>query len=247
MNRIIALWCHPRSLSTAMERVMAERGEFTILHEPFLYLYYLHDRKRVLPHFDVDPDHPLSYEDTKRWILEAAQKKPVFFKDMSYYIYDYFNRDRDFALAITSTFLIRDPARSIPSYYKLDPDVTSEEIGLELLYRHFSMIAEATGRPPVVVDAGDLQENPENTMRAYCNALGLAYIPEALRWGDGPPAEWRNFAGWHQDVLDSKGIKKDRAPPEVDIDRYPHLREYYEHHRPYYEALYEHRLKPEAG
>lgn len=41
MNRIVALWTHPRSVSTAFERVMMERGDFKILHEPFSYLYYV--------------------------------------------------------------------------------------------------------------------------------------------------------------------------------------------------------------
>jgi hypothetical protein len=247
MNQIIALWCHPRSLSTAMERAMRERGEFRIFHEPFMYLYYVHDQKRAMPHFDVDADHPASYEDTKRWILEAAEEKPVFFKDMSYYVMDYLPGDPDFVSALTHTFLIRDPARSIASYYKLDPEVTCEEIGLELQYRHFSLVAEATGRAPVVVYAGDLQENPENTMRAYCRALGLDYKPEALQWSERTPKEWKNVAGWHKDVLDSTGIKKDRASPMVDIDSDPRLRDYYEYHRPYYEALYKHRLIPDAG
>ncbi len=41
MNRIIALWCHPRSLSTAFERMVIERGDLEVIHEPFLYLYYV--------------------------------------------------------------------------------------------------------------------------------------------------------------------------------------------------------------
>ena len=43
MNDIIALWTHPRSISTAFERVMIERGDFNVLHEPFSYLYYVHE------------------------------------------------------------------------------------------------------------------------------------------------------------------------------------------------------------
>ena len=41
MHPIIALWTHPRSISTAFERVMMERGDLKILHEPFSYLYYV--------------------------------------------------------------------------------------------------------------------------------------------------------------------------------------------------------------
>lgn len=47
MNPIIFLWAHPRSMSTAIERIMRERGDFDCLHEPFLHYYYL---QRYLQH-----------------------------------------------------------------------------------------------------------------------------------------------------------------------------------------------------
>jgi hypothetical protein len=47
MHPIIALWTHPRSISTAFERVMMERKDFKILHEPFSYLYYVHQDFRL--------------------------------------------------------------------------------------------------------------------------------------------------------------------------------------------------------
>jgi hypothetical protein len=39
MHPLIALWSHPRSMSTAIERVMRERGDLDCAHEPFLYDY----------------------------------------------------------------------------------------------------------------------------------------------------------------------------------------------------------------
>jgi len=42
MHPIYALWSHPRSMSTAMERVMRERGDLDCAHEPFMYDYYVH-------------------------------------------------------------------------------------------------------------------------------------------------------------------------------------------------------------
>ena len=40
MNPIIFLCAHPRSMSTAIERIMRERGDLDCLHEPFLHYYY---------------------------------------------------------------------------------------------------------------------------------------------------------------------------------------------------------------
>ena len=53
---LIALWSHPRSMSTATERIMRERGDCQCFHEPFMYYYYVHCGERQFPHFDVDPD-----------------------------------------------------------------------------------------------------------------------------------------------------------------------------------------------
>ena len=66
---------------------MLERGDLTIFHEPFMYLYYVHDKKRQMPHFEVAPTHPTSYADIKATLLQAAEQRPVFFKDMCYYIH----------------------------------------------------------------------------------------------------------------------------------------------------------------
>jgi hypothetical protein len=35
---LLMLWGTPRSRSTAFFRMMAERGDFTVVHEPFSYL-----------------------------------------------------------------------------------------------------------------------------------------------------------------------------------------------------------------
>ena len=72
------LWAHPRSVSTAFERVMRERGDVTVFHEPFMYHYYLERADRVFPEFEPAPGHPTTYDDTRAMILEAAANQPVF-------------------------------------------------------------------------------------------------------------------------------------------------------------------------
>ena len=78
MNKIIALWSHPRSMSTAMERVMRERGDLWCAHEPFMYDYYVNRQVARMPHFDVQPDHPVTYEAIRDMLLAEAEKGPVF-------------------------------------------------------------------------------------------------------------------------------------------------------------------------
>ena len=223
-----------------MERIMLERGDLTTLHEPFIYLYYVNDAKKELAYFDVDPTQPTAYHDIRHMILKAAETRPVFVKDMCYYVSDYIFDDTEFLKRIRSTYLIRDPAKSICSYYKLDTDLTSEEVGLEAQYRQFEFTAEVTGETPIVVDANDLTDDTEGCMRKYCQALGIPFLEHALSWSDELPVEWRHVAGWHTALTGSGEIKKDNTP--VSIDGNERLKALYEHHLPFYQKLWAHRI-----
>ncbi len=96
MNPIYALWSHPRSMSTATERIMRERGDLDCAHEPFMYDYYVHRQVRAMPHFDAQKGHPLSYRDIRDSLLLRAEKSPVFIKDMSYYVMPHILEDATF-------------------------------------------------------------------------------------------------------------------------------------------------------
>ena len=243
MHDIIFLWSHPRSLSTALERVMLERGDLRTLHEPFIHLYYVGDAKKPLAHFTPLPDHPTSYAEIRRLVLAAAEHEPVFVKDMCYYVIDYILDDVEFLRRVKNTFLIRNPARAIASYHKLDKDFTLEEVGLEAQYRVFAKVAELIGRAPPVIDAEDLQLDAEKTLRAYCAALGIEHVASALQW-DGPlPEAWRFVAGWHAGVARSSGIDKPSSIAPVDLDAHPKLRHSYQHHLPFYEKMRAHKLR----
>lgn len=252
MHPLVALWSHPRSMSTAMERIMRERGDFNCFHEPFMYLYYVGDAKKEMPLFNMPPGTPTSYEGIRAILLDAAETGPVFFKDMSYYILDRIMDDRAFADRITHTFLIRDPEKSIVSYYKLDPDMTIEEIGIEIQYRHFVWLSETYGVNPTVIEAADVQQDTEGMIRAYSAAIGIDFLPHALEWGKEVPEDWQSVTGWHGDVIGAPGIRKenetsdgrDDGKPVVTLDSAPHLRNHYDHHRPYFDKLRQHKLKP---
>ena len=223
---------------------MLERGDLATLHEPFLYLYYVHDGKKRLPHLDVDPRRPASYEAIRSIILETARNRPAFVKDRCYYVHDHILGDVEFIRRMASTFLVRNPAQSIPSYYRLDPRVTLEEIGYEAQYRCFERIGEVTGQTPTVIDAADLAEDPAGTLRAYCRALGLHFMPESLEWNAELPDAWRDVSGWHADLASSTGITTHRPSSGSGLDSAPHLRDYYEHHLPFYRKMRAHRLAP---
>jgi len=244
MFPIIALWSHPRSMSTAMERVMRERGDLDCAHEPFMYDYYVHRAVRRMPHFEVLPDHPVSYAQIRDSLIARARQGPVFFKDMSYYVMPHILDDDAFLAALTDCFLIRDPVASIASYFRLDPEVTREEIGLEAQWRHHEGLV-ARGRAPVVIRAEDVRQDSRGMMRKLWDRIGLRYSEAAFDWQEDRPKDWQQVEGWHGAVSGSRGIKP-LTPAEIEEQRrafdeqartHPKMQEYLEHHRPFYEKL----------
>lgn len=242
---IIALWSHPRSMSTAFERIMRARGDLECLHEPFMYDYYINRSKRVMPHFDAMDEHPRSYEAIRAMILAKAEQGPLFFKDMSYYVMPHVLEDTQFLGRVTHSFLIRDPKASLTSYAKLDPEFTSEELGLEAQWQHYEGIVKLTGRKPVVIESESIQANAPAAMQSYWRGVGLSDKPEALQWGEDMPADWQQVSGWHQGVLSSTSVKPvtDAKRQEIEdgfkklIAASPRFEGIYLHHLPYYEKL----------
>jgi len=246
---IIALWAHPRSMSTAFERIMRERGDCSCFHEPFLYDYYVERSVREMPMLEVEPGEPQTYEAVREKLLRLSESGPVFIKDMSYYVVPRIFDDTEFSDRLTNAFLIRDPRRSILSYHKLDPEVTSDEIGLEAQWRHFSFLRKRLGTAPPVIEAERVQADPKGMMRAFWRKTGLPDKPEALDWqSEETPKDWQAVEGWHRKVLASDGIAPPRGDPKHDFERAaketPRLRELLARHEPFYDKLKAFSLSP---
>lgn len=161
---------------------------------------------------------------------------------MAYHVAGLMNRE--FVSRFTNTFIIRNPAPVISSLSRFWPDFTLEETGYEEQHRLFELAVE-NGEDPAVVDAADLTADPEATIRAYCEKLGVPFLPESLSWEPGDVPEWEMWTEWHEEVQDSTGIKSE--PLEDDTEVPAGLESVYEHCLPYYEELHAKRLVPNLG
>ncbi|QIE44789.1 hypothetical protein G5B38_04175 [Pseudohalocynthiibacter aestuariivivens] len=241
---IIALWSHPRSMSTATERIMRERGDLDCAHEPFMYEYYVGRQAGQTPHFDVQPGHPTCYEDIRAMLLKRADAGPVFFKDMSYYVMPRLLEDTAFLERLTHAFLIRYPEAAIASYHKLDAQVSEEEIGIAAQWQHYQGLV-ARGLTPPVLRAEDIRNDPKGMMAAFWAAVDLPYTAQAFDWAGDVPEDWAQVEAWHGSVTDSRAIRPlpedyhEAAQARFDAAaaKAPQLREYLATHRPAYEAL----------
>lgn len=246
MNPIIFLWAHPRSMSTAIERVMRERGDFDCLHEPFLHYYYRQRTDKALPHFDGRHDHPRSYAETRDMVLERAEKAPIFARDMSYYVMPEILQDAVFCRWIRHCFLIRNPVYSILSYYRLDPNRSLNEVGIKMQWRQLRGLQALGIDTSLVLEAEAVQRDPLASMSRFWQELGLDCETQALAWKSGtPPPDWRYVQGWHHDVSESSGIvaasAADNQASQDDFEqlcrRVPRLEHYLRHHLPFYRKL----------
>ncbi|MGI9389790.1 MAG: hypothetical protein ACR2O1_07015 [Boseongicola sp.] len=238
---IHALWCHPRSVSTAFERIMRARGDIEVLHEPFMYHHYLTQTERLFPDFTPEPGHPQTYSDIRQMIIDRSASSPIFFKDMAYYVLADLPADPDFAVRMSHAFLVRDPAESIVSYHGRDPDFTLAELGLEAQYKLYQALVDQ-GQDPLVMTADQLRNMPEATLGRYWRHVGLARAPDAFRWGNRVPDGWQSVVAWHKDVLEHGAIKKPDSTRNYDaevVDLGAPFTTYERHHRPYYEKMRE--------
>jgi hypothetical protein len=245
MNKIIALWSIPRSLSTVVERVFMERGDFEVYHEPFAYSFRQEQKSLNIPHLHEVEGLPKTYAGTKEMILRAARDKPVFFKDMPH-CYEQLIKDQELFPKIDHTFLIREPDKATISFWRLYPGFQRHEMLYEQMFKLFRAVADSKdGKIPVVIDGDDFQGDPEGIMKAYCKALGIAHLSKALSWKAGSKKEWETFKEWHVDVASSQGIQKDMEKFDesvFDKDK-KQLKAHYEYYLPFFEAMYRQRLK----
>ncbi|SEO20265.1 hypothetical protein SAMN04490248_102230 [Salinihabitans flavidus] len=223
---------------------MRARGDVKCFHEPFMYHYYLGEGRGRFPHFEPQDDHPQRYDAIKTMLFDAAEAGPVFFKDMSYYVIPDALTDDDLLTRVANVFLVRDPRRSIASYYKLDPELSLPEIGLEAQYRHASHIAERLGVWPLVLEADRVQADPQTSADALFAAGGLPPAPHALDLGAaGRPKDWEGVANWHREALSHDRIRAPETLPDADevfeaaAHKAPRLRAMLDHHWPFYEKL----------
>lgn len=247
MHKILALWAVPRSTSTAFEWMMRQRGDFDCLHEPFGEAWYQGEAPlwhRFKPGEVTTPGLTLDsvWEDLKG----RARRGQVFIKDFPHYISHRWTPE--FLSNFTHAFLIRDPAKTITSMHHKWPDFHEGEVGFPEQRALFDLLTALDGAPPPVIDSDDLLENPQVMVRAFCDAVGIPFLEEALTWepGSDPSAHsWWDGGSFHANLAKSTGLTP-QTRTYIDIDKAPdRVRQVHRRMQPHYAHLHRHRLRPD--
>jgi hypothetical protein len=215
----IAMWSGPRNISTAMLRSWGARRDTFVCDEPLYAHYLLHTG---LPHPGADEviaHHETDWRKAVAWLTgPVPEGKSIFYqKQMSHHLLPHI--DRGWLSQVTNCFLIREPREMLTSLLKFIAEPTLADTGLPQQVEIFEQTASRQGRPPPVIDARDVLENPRRMLGLLCDALGLSFDECMLRWGPGPRETdgiWAKH--WYAQVLTTTGFgtyqPKDEQVPE---------------------------------
>lgn len=245
----LALWTTPRTSSNAFLRMMVERGDHTVLHEPFEMAYYL-GPQRCSPRYDTEtsilqPHETFSVALTRVVDTAKRSKKPLFFKEEAFQLGPMLTRD--FFKAYRNAILVRHPAYLVPSLAKVWSDYQVEETGyISLLetHRHLCSLSHGSSEAPVI-DGTDLVENPPGIVGAFCNALHIPYIADALTWENGQCDAWAFKSMWDSfriSIVQTRGLVQQPRPPFPAVDE--RGARIIDAMRPLYEEIVSNKLKP---
>lgn len=208
-----------------LARMMVERKDHVVLHEPYALPFYLGPERCAREYkgdqSDLRPE--ATFANTTASIVnaieEADRKKiSVFVKDMPSKLGPLL--EPTFLTQFRSVMLVRHPAYAVPSFAKIWPNFTDWDVGFEAQHTAFLMIRDKEGVAPPVLDGTDLRANPVAGFRAFCHAVDIPFIPEAMTWDDGKCDVWGDQPFWdnfREDIHRSKGFQQMEPPsfPEV--------------------------------
>jgi hypothetical protein len=241
LHPIIALWAHQRARSTAFLRMMIERGDVTVIHEPLVTL--IDTGEVALP--DGRGGQTVVHSDAALFehLRALAQWRPVFFKDTVEHRYGCLFEQPQALAGIVHTFIVREPRRTISSAFEMKPTITCAEVGYEHLAEIFDLAMSCSPTRPAVIDADRLVQHPAEVVRRYCEHVGLPFLQHAMTWQASDRPEWSRTRQWHTGVACSSGfgVTSPSVYPHT-VDNHPTLRRFLEHHEPYYRRLVRHAL-----
>lgn len=233
--QLIALWAHPRSRSTAFFRMIQNRGDFLVVHEPFCTRA---DTGMVeIPDGNGGTLSVSSERELIEVLLDLSSRFPVFFKDTSEHRYREVETCGLFLKTAKHCFIVREPRSTIASHYHVKSNVSCDEIGYRNLYRIYQAVVEATQRQPLVLEADRLMKDADRVVATFCRLFGLHFDPNHLSWRPEKRKEWARTNLWHTEVGKSSGFHQTEHHYHVTVDNNRILKNYYNYHLKYYELL----------
>lgn len=208
MYKIVFGISPPRNRSTVSIRPFQVRGDFEIYHENILTARNTRDPDQAKVTQGWYYDKPCSYEQVKHKILESAQTRNVFVKELSFTMIEFLQEYPEFfdMQNVYFVLLVRDPGDAAVSYgLKLDykdeyRNHLKRWMGYEQQYEILNLCRKAKNQF-LLVQSEDLCDKPEQTLRDICQYVGIEFQDRMLNWQN----LGTNFNGrteWHETKLE---------------------------------------------
>jgi len=224
-----------------MMRAWGNRADTAVIDEPF-YAYYLETTGKKHPGAaEIIAGGETGWQKIVADLTTGpipSGKRILFQKQMTHHLLP--KVDREWIVDLTNCFLIRDPREVILSYIKKNPEPELEDLGFVQQSKIFEFMRARTNSIPPIVDARDVLEHPERTLRLLCDAVGVEFNKAMLSWPPGlrdSDGIWAKY--WYDDVARSTSFQPYKSREGNVPDR---LRETYERCQDCYDRLYKHRI-----
>ena len=236
------MWSGPRNISTALMLAWENRDDCVVWDEP-LYGYYL--AATGIPHpgaAEVIADQGTDANAIiARCIGDIPGDKKIFYqKHMTLHLLP--ELGCSWLSSLANCFLIREPEAVIASYAAVRSDVTLEDIGFIQHAELFDHVRHISEEIPLVIDSREFLLDPRGMLEAVCDRLKIEFVPAMLNWPKGArdsDGVWARY--WYESVWNSTGFApyRDKDYQLSARDERISLQA-----RPYYEELFQYRLKP---
>ncbi|KAF4389935.1 hypothetical protein G4B88_003418 [Cannabis sativa] len=208
---VIHAWSPPRSLSTSLMYSFNQRDDTEVLDEP-LYANFIrvagYDRpyrEELLSTMESDGNKVI--DDI---LFSPGKKKYRYCKQIAKHLVS--GLSSDLIKKGKHFILIRNPLDILPSFDKVVPP-SFNELGFGSLISIYGELS-ALGRPPPIIDAAELEANPEVTLRGLCEELDIPFQASMLKWEAGPkPVDGIWAPWWYKSVHKSTGFERVRKYP----------------------------------
>lgn len=247
MHPIFVYISCPRSYSVTIARIMDQTGHFTIWHEAYGSVHikkYYPDALKVW----CREKYYQTAEEIKRDIFAAAEKSPVFVKDMALSIHDFIIDDVEFLSNpnVYFIFAYRHPNEVVHSMYPKseaimhqNPDVFTQIMGYDNLLKLYEK-TNCHNKNVLLLNATDLNAaiyKIFDFMKLKCDVADLIWEScdtdeklerKAVSWHENKILSI--FKHWHGTAMLSSGVKIEKKSYEC-IDGVPTFIEVPENHR----------------
>lgn len=252
------MWSCSRSRSTAIAHAFEQLEECLLLDSPLYGPYAFHQgtsldalyRQEIIERFETD--HTKVIETMIGGLPEGISFS--FQRHIARTALPQFGRN--YLQSLNNFFLIRHPKEIILSWRQVQKrfgkveKITSQDIGIDLLYDIFRDVENITNKTPLVIESSDIVKNPRQVLKFLCNQFEIIFSEKMLNWDRGLSKSkllpdhllsaskyWSKT--WYSTLVESTGfIPYKEREMELDEELVPLL----EFCLPFYEKLLEHRV-----